>query len=848
MSAFPVSHNEIERLSALRMLQILDTPAEAHFDAVVDVARRTFGVPIALVSLVDADRQWFKARCGIDIEGTEREVAFCNYTILSDDLLVVEDATKDERFRDNPYVTGEAHIRFYAGAPLILEAGIRVGTLCVIDTEPRPFSEDHRATLRDLARVVVAHLQLHKANIANREEAARRILSERRLLRNEAFLRSVLDASTDCIKVVELDGSLSFMNANGLCAMEIDAFDRVRGAEWASLWPTDSAATVRGAVERARGGEPVRFEAFCPTAKGTPKTWDVSVSPVQNADGLVTSLVSVSRDITERTRAEAVIRESEERFRKLADSVPVMIWMADHTGACNYVSRSWCEFSGQCEETASGLGWLAVIHPEDRAMIAASFQDAAAHHRSFQIEYRVRRVDGVYRWVLDTAVPRFGTDGSFLGYVGSLLDLTERKEAVAALEQAKHAAEQASEAKSEFLATMSHEIRTPLNGILGYTDLLLDDAALTPAQRRQAERIEGAGTALLTIVNDILDFSKIEAGQVELDPHPFSPADLVDDAVAIVRSLIEKKGLALSVSVAGTLPPRLLGDASRLRQVLLNLLNNAAKFTPAGGIAVVLEHAGCANGAERLRFAVRDTGIGIPQERQGRLFERFSQVDQSHTRAFGGTGLGLAISKRLVELMGGSIGLDSAPGKGTTAWFEVALPAVPERQGALPAQPPASSGERRSGRILLAEDMPINQEIATAMLEAAGHRVTVVSTGAEAVRAVQEGEFDLVLMDIQMPEMDGLEATRHIRAMAAPKRDLPIVALTANVFQQQIDSFMAAGLNGHLGKPVRRDELTALVERHLQAAPSSGKAAPRSGPAPEAPGRRAFDERISLSA
>ncbi|TGD97167.1 PAS-domain containing protein [Methylobacterium nonmethylotrophicum] len=389
-----------------------------------------------------------------------------------------------------------------------------------------------------------------------------------------------------------------------------------------------------------------------------------------------------------------------------------------------------------------------------------------------------------------------------------------QRQAEAALRQAEAAqrqAETASAAKTEFLATMSHEIRTPLNGVIGYAELLLQDGSLPPAQARSAARIQEAGQALLTVVNDVLDFSKIEAGQIDLDPQPFAPAALADTAVSIVRTTADAKRLALTVRADPRLAPRLVGDPDRLRQVLLNLLNNAIKFTPAGRVTLRLASTPLADGRHTLRVAVSDTGIGIPAEQHGRLFQRFSQVDGSIQRRFGGTGLGLAISRRLVETMGGEIGVESRPGAGSTFWF--AVPLAEAADDAAARAQPAPAPLARPARILLVEDSPINQEIACAILERRGHHVTVVGDGAEAISAVQAGPHDLVLMDVQMPGMDGLTATRHIRELGPPASRLPIVALTANVLPQQVAQFRAAGMDDHVGKPFRPDELLATVER-----------------------------------
>ncbi len=406
-----------------------------------------------------------------------------------------------------------------------------------------------------------------------------------------------------------------------------------------------------------------------------------------------------------------------------------------------------------------------------------------------------------------------------------------------ALEEMRARAESATRAKSAFLATISHEIRTPLNSIIGFTELLLTDQQLNEQQQHQVRLVKNAGTSLLTVVNDVLDVSKIEAGRVELAPDRFALDCLVGNSLSIVRGSAAAKGLDMQLSVDPQLSKFYVGDEGRLRQILLNLLNNAVKFTDAGSVSLDVRKESDQSGADLIRFSVTDTGIGLDSDQQQQLFIPFSQADATVTRRFGGTGLGLSISKRLLEMMGGEIGVESAPESGSSFWFRVPLvrcerPVLKEETGAAPAPV-------RSARILLAEDLAMNQELACAILSRAGHQVEVANDGEEALKAAAENSYDLVLMDIQMPRMDGITATRLIRQLPGKAGKVPILAMTANVLAEQVAEFLAAGMNGLVPKPVEQRALRAAIAAVV--AKQEGSAEENS-PAAQDPDLAIFDE------
>lgn len=377
-------------------------------------------------------------------------------------------------------------------------------------------------------------------------------------------------------------------------------------------------------------------------------------------------------------------------------------------------------------------------------------------------------------------------------------------------------AQAASQAKSDFLATISHEIRTPLNSILGFADLVAQDADLSAENRRRLDLVSRAGRSLAEIVNDLLDFAKLESGRLDLNLGPISPVSLLRDAMAIVAPAAEAKGLDLTVEIKaldGADQTALFAlDETRLRQVLLNLLGNAVKFTASGGVTARL----IVGPAGALRFEVADTGIGIAPDVQSRLFQRFSQADSSISRSYGGTGLGLAISRALVNQMGGEIGVESALGRGARFWIELTAEPVEAIQAPAPTAAAAieAPGDR-APRVLLVDDHPMNRELGQALLTLAGCEVVTAIDGVDAVDAARAGNFDLILMDVHMPVMDGLAAARAIRAMPGPVSTLPIIALSADVLPEQIARCRAAGMDDHVGKPIHREDLMAAVARAL---------------------------------
>ncbi|MBL8452629.1 MAG: response regulator [Zoogloea sp.] len=586
---------------------------------------------------------------------------------------------------------------------------------------------------------------------------------------------------------------------------------------------------------------------------------DLAQAEALAAERLAREALEVSEKALEQRIAQrtAELAESTDRSAKLAallrlmcDNVPDMIWAKDLEGRYLFANQAMCRDLLCAADTAEPVGRSDLFfalreraaHPDDPhwhtfgELCGDSDAVTLARGRSSTFE-ECGNIRGRLL-VLDVRkAPFVNEDGEIIGTVGSGRDVTERKqldaelalhrrhledlvvERTAALSIAKEVAESASRAKSAFLANMSHELRTPMNGIMGMTDLALRRAT-DPKQVQQLQMARQASRHLLTVINDILDISKIEAERLTLERVDFTLAEVLDSLTALIAPTAAAKGLSVEVDIAAALAGRRLnGDPVRLGQILLNLVSNAVKFTHRGGVTVRVLTPEGEGGSPLVRFEVRDTGIGIPAEDQKRLFLAFEQSDNSTTRKYGGTGLGLTISKRLTQLMGGSIGVDSVPGAGSVFWFAVPLAAAdPEPVRNAAEAPDAAESHLRQtcggARVLLVEDEPINRELSRELLKVAGLNVDLAEDGARAVELARLTDYDLILMDLQMPKLNGFEAARAIRALPGRTRT-PIVALTANAFEQDRRACIEAGMDDHIGKPVGAEPFYATLLRWL---------------------------------
>ncbi|MDO8377605.1 ATP-binding protein [Phenylobacterium sp.] len=719
----------------------------------------------------------------------------------------VEDARLDPEMAAYPLVSGPPHYRFCAGAPVRLSDGEVIGVLAVVGTETRPHDAGLAANLDNLAGVI--------ADACEQARAQQMLVEGKSALRqSQTHLTAMVETAPAAIMMTDRDMRLlqvsrRFLQESGMAAPDI------LGRQIADFNPS-LFTRLRLAHDRCLAGETLRIDRVRLIAPdGLAKWVCLEMTPWRDEAGEIGGVVSAALEVTDLVRAVETAERSEQRLQVAAQIAELHVWELDYQHRTLVQDEGMAKIFGRVltfEELAADTS--STIHPEDRALIAAPWARAVEKDEPYFPEYRVAREDGKEVWVACTVKLVRDETGAPLRLLGALQNITARKQAEAALVQAKEEAEAANRAKSTFLATMSHEIRTPLNGVLGMAQAMARDE-LSPVQRDRLDVVRQSGETLLAILNDVLDLSKIEAGKLELEVAAFDLEELALGAHAAFTAIANKKGLSFNLVVEPEARGAYLGDSTRLRQVIYNLVSNALKFTPSGEVRVRLARDG-----GDLCVEVSDTGVGMSPDQLDRLFRKFEQADASTTRRYGGTGLGLAICRELCELMGGAIGAVSVEGEGTT--FIARLPMAPAQAGSVqgPAAAEAEPETLPPLRVLAAEDNIINQLVLQTLLHQAGIEPVMVSDGAQAVEAWRAGAWDVILMDVQMPVMDGPTATRKIRDEEARlgRPRTPIVALTANAMAHQVAEYIGAGMDDFVPKPLEAALLFAALERTLEAA------------------------------
>ncbi|MBI2745791.1 MAG: PAS domain S-box protein [Burkholderiales bacterium] len=667
MTSAPVGENEADRLAALYGYRILDTQAEQEFDEITELAAQICGVPIALVSLIDADRQWFKSRIGLEAEQTARGVSFCAHAIQQGaEIFEVPNALEDARFFDNPLVTDSPEIRFYAGTPLVTPEGFAVGTLCVIDTVPRTLSEQQQKTLRLLGRQVVR--QMEQRLVLRREKKLRKALSQR-----ARFQQALLDSAAVAIITTDVHGILTSANP-ATCRLLGYAPEEIMGCSVIDTFHVREELEVRARelsqelgskvgwrnalVARVLLGQPETREWHYRRKDGQLVPVELTASALRDEDGGLYGYVGMSLDISERKNALAALRNSEARLQMAMSAARINLWDANpETGRITLDAR-WLEFIGdEPVEKEMSLAELAELVPSQEAprVLAQLMATVKGEQPDYVMEHRVRHRDGHWIWIESRGrvVERDGA-GRALRLIGTNIDITERK--------------RVEQLKSEFVSMVSHELRTPLTSIGGALGLVCGGAlGEMPAQVRSMLDIAYKNSQrLMHLINDLLDMEKLEAGMMRFDFKETELMPLVEQAIESTKAYAEqyRVPLVLAEHARGV---RVRVDTGRLLQVLSNYLSNAVKFSPQGApveVRVSMQ-------PDWVRVEVADHGEGVPLAFRERIFQKFSQADASDSRQKGGTGLGLAISKELMERMSGRVGFASPPGEGARFYFEL---------------------------------------------------------------------------------------------------------------------------------------------------------------------------------
>ncbi|RCH54648.1 hypothetical protein DJ568_12575 [Mucilaginibacter hurinus] len=1021
----PLQDKETQRLTALRSFNILDTLPEKEYDDITRLASYICKAPIALITLIDEERQWFKSNVGLEGSETSRADAFCNYTILGDDVLEIPDAAEDEVFKHNNFVKNEPHVRFYAGAPLIDADGNRLGSLCVIDKVPRKLTTEQRDALRTLADSVISHfnlrrqkneleeslkfhedffslfntspeihcitdkefrielinqsvknilgytpaetvghpiwdffpeesrehsLNLLKQGLSKQQRAfeietplftkasgikwiswtltfkqnkwyasgrdisyQKKVLEELEQLSlvaskvsnavvisdaydkvvwvNAAFenitgfnlsdvqddrLRNVIlqDPETNAditrldalmskkqsyeidLLITKKDGSELWVKViNSLVFNEdgdVDKYIRViididehkkaeqdleilsfaarkspggiviRDANGVILWMNEIMESIIGytseemrgntfgtmllgddsnltlfnsAVKAVAENKPYELEMKIYRKDGAPVWVWISNSPLFNDDGIVERQVGVMVDITARKAAEEQVK----MLSLVASSTTGGVIINDANGNVEWVNSGFERITGYTLQDVQGKRLGDVIRGEltDEGTIQGT-RDLSKNKQPFEVDLLIYRKDGEPLWISVINSVIVDEADKIDKYIEVIIDITAKKKVELELIAAKEEAVQLNRAKDMFISVLSHEMRTPLNAVIGMSHLLLDD---NPAewQKENLNVLKFSAENLLMLINDVLDFTKIETGNIQLEKIDVDLRELLHSVTGSLQYRANEKKISLTTNIDDSIPQYILGDRTRLSQILLNLAGNAVKFTDEGGVNIDLKVVEQSAKKIRIRFAVSDTGIGIAHDKINDVFESFKQADTDTARKYGGTGLGLPISKRLIELHDSRINVDSQEGQGSTFWFTITF----DKAESNTTNNNNTVEEELNISVLVVDDNQINRLLVNKVLKKWGATADFAENGREAVEKIEANQsYDAVLMDIHMPEMGGLEATRIIRGNENPYfQELPIIALTASMLNTEINQITLAGMNDYLLKP-----------------------------------------------
>ncbi|MBV8621011.1 MAG: response regulator [Curvibacter sp.] len=836
------------RQEALRKSGLLNSPAEERFDRLTRLACQLLQTPMAGVVLFDGLRPWFKSSQGLP-EGLRcGEDSFCLEAIQGPGLFEVEDALADERFARSAVVDVEGGVRFYAGAPLSTPEGLRLGTLCIMDRQPRRLEPAQRQALRDLADCVEQEI-----NREAQEDQTAKLLAARRLSQVLLETQSLFIEYGDRTRIFEgllsellhlTDSEVGFLGevlhlGDDMPSLQIEAIQQVGDGAAVEAQPADLKNLQRLFEAALESGQPVFYDARQPQPAATALSWggtDLSAFlslPIHHRGRLV-ALLGVGRrhstysepdvdflrpllvtigQLIEATHVQSENRRIQaelSRLSRVASETTNAVIITNARGEVDWVNPGFTRITGYELDEVRGLRPGGLLQgPATDARTIQDMREALAREGAFRVDVLNYAKSGRPYWVNVSCNEMRNAEGVLQGFMAIETDVTDRKADEQALIQARLEAEEANRSKSEFLANMSHEIRTPMNAMLGLSYLLKQ----TPLDRKQLEfvdKIQHSGQHLLGIINDILDFSKVEAGKLDVERIEMDLEKVLENVANLVGEKARAKNLDLLFDVAPDVPTQLVGDPLRLGQILINYANNAVKFTDSGEVVIQVRKESESANEVALRLGVRDTGIGLSEEQSRKLFQSFQQADSSTTRKYGGTGLGLAISKRLAALMGGEVGLESHPGQGSFFWFTTRLGKAAHQRMVLRPDP-----DLRGRRMLVVDDNQRAREILAQLLRQLSFEVEVCASGEEALHQIQQADdarrpYALVFLDWRMPGLDGLAVAGQLaqRVLREPPRSLLVSADTRAELRAEAQQ---AGMAGLLPKPANPSVLFDCV-------------------------------------
>ncbi|HEX9996036.1 MAG TPA: PAS domain S-box protein [Abditibacterium sp.] len=868
-----VPPDEEERLRQLYQYAILDTPAEVEFDRVVRLAQRLFQVPVAFITFVDRDRQWFKASCGLESSEAEREFAICAHAILSDEVLVVADLLKDERFAHMPCALGDNPIRFYAGAPITLPEGFQLGAVAIVDTQPREMSPDEISLLQDLSSIVVSEMERRLliknspdegvsldgfpdrlreryenwvqqrtapwvvANTQLQDEIARRQQIEEELRASEGKYRLLVEQSSDAIVVSDETGKILQINqaAHNMLGYNLE---EVIGKNVVDFTTPEHIEEDTNSLKNLCQNTSVLLERSVIRKDGTILPVEVSVNKI--GDGL---LQATARDISIRKRAEIEMRELnswlEQRVQERTAELDAAIQQLNHEvqerrEAARALEESNRRLTTTLESINDGFysldkEWRFTFVNAAAERINGKSRKEMLGHRiwdvfpeivstSFWEEYHRAASTGIPSNFEEFYAPtqiwyRIYCYPSDDGLTIYFQDITSRKSVKKALQQAKEEAERASEAKTDFLSRMSHELRTPLNAILGFAQLF-ELEEMNEEDRENVDQILHAGRHLLELINEVLDIARVESGQVTLSIEPVAVGELTQEVMGLVQTMASDQHVTISNEI-GMDGPYVMADRQRLKQVLLNLISNSIKYNRFGGnVKISCREISYSSTTEKwLRIEVKDTGRGISKEGLKKLFTPFERLGAEET-PIEGTGIGLSLSKRLVELMKGLIGVQSVKDEGSNFWIEMPSTEDPSAN-ILESMAVYLEPAKAAHTVLYVEDNLSNLKLVERiLLRRADVKLIAGMQGSIALDLARENRPDLILLDLNLPDISGNEVLRQLR-QSPETRDITVIILSADATPNQIERLLAAGAYEYLTKPLNVRKFIAVLDTVL---------------------------------